>query len=440
MAVHPEHLNILSICTGGGGLDLGVELAIPGARSVVLVEREAFAVAQLVSAMEQGLLHPAPVWSDARTFDGQRWRGCVDGLIGGIPCQGHSLAGKKRGSLDERDLWSPARRIIVQARPWFVLIENVGGMLSPGDDDIAGAERVWRDLRKLGFAVEGGLFTASEVGASHERERIFILGVADAGRDQQSAGRGNVGKMCRLPEAQCGAEHRAALLGGSRAELANAYRERLEGIGPDAGAQGRPDARRQAGLRNGAALVDATRDGWREGRPEPELSERNGPATTVAGAPMVNTIGGRHDRWQDEPVRGSVERTATEGTSGRAVGPMGDAQGQGRRPMAECEPPADEADLDAHRAGAGHLFPPGPSDRENWQAALERAPELEPAFRRVADGLASRLDVARVDRLRMLGNGVVPLQAAYAVRTLATRLAGRGSAGAARLVRMMGAA
>lgn len=179
VAIRSAPLDLLSICTGGAGLDLGIGLAVPGARSVCMVEREAFAVAQLVSAMEAHLLHPAPVWSDVRTFGGRRWRGCVDGLVGGIPCQPHSLAGRKQGSLDGRDLWSPTRRIIVQARPWFVLIENVGGMLSPGDDEVAGAERVWRDLRKLGFAVEGGLFTAAEVGASHERERIFILGVAD---------------------------------------------------------------------------------------------------------------------------------------------------------------------------------------------------------------------------------------------------------------------
>lgn len=94
VALRPQSLDILSICTGGGGLDLGIELAVPSARSVCMVEREAFAVAHLVAAMQQGLLAPAPVWSDARTFDGRRWRGCVDGLIGGIPCQPHSLAGR----------------------------------------------------------------------------------------------------------------------------------------------------------------------------------------------------------------------------------------------------------------------------------------------------------------------------------------------------------
>ena len=71
MALRSE-LHTISICTGGGGLDLGLELAVPGSRAVCMVEREAFGAARLASAMEDGLLAQAPVWSDARTFNGMR--------------------------------------------------------------------------------------------------------------------------------------------------------------------------------------------------------------------------------------------------------------------------------------------------------------------------------------------------------------------------------
>lgn len=387
VALCPEHLNLISICTGGAGLDLGFELAVPSARTVCMVEREAFAVATLVSAMEQGLIHPAPVWSDARTFNGRAWRGAVDGLIGGIPCQPHSLAGKKRGQHDERDLWSTARRIIVQSKAWFVVIENVGGMLAAGSDEIAGAQRVFRDLSKLGFEVEGGLFTAAEVGASHQRERIIILGVSGVG-------------------------------------LANAYSERLEGIWSDAGTQGRADARRSAGLCDRTAMEHAESFGRREGRPEPGIwSGRH--SAPGAGQSVVDSEG--------SVGADVIDRAGATGQRVVAIDRAASRNGHGRDP---------EGDLSGQREDTTSpwlrpVFPPGPDDRDGWREILSRSPELEPAFRRVADGLAPRLDIGRVDRLRMLGNGVVPLQAAYAIRTLATRLAARGSAGATRLIRMM---
>jgi len=387
VAVCSQHLNILSICTGGAGLDLGVELAIPGARTVCMVEREAFSVATLVSAMEQGILHPAPVWSDARTFAGRAWRGAVDGLIGGIPCQPHSLAGKKRGQHDARDLWSTTRRIIVQSGTWFVLIENVGGMLAAGSDEIAGAQRVFRDLSKLGFEIEGGLFTAAEVRASHQRERIIILGVSGVG-------------------------------------LADSYGERLEGFRADAGAQRRPDARGSAGLCDGTALEHTEDFGRGKGRPEPEL--RSGRHSfACAGEPMVDTARSIGTDFIDRL-----------GAAGQRVVSIDRPTGGNRHGRSAAGDLSRERE-DATPSWLRPVFPPGPDDRGGWRDILSRSPELEPAFRRVADGLASRLDIGRVDRLRMLGNGVVPLQAAYAVRTLATRLAARGSAGAARLVRMM---
>lgn len=384
VALRPEHLNILSICTGGAGLDLGVELAVPSARTVCMVEREAFAVAQLVSAMETSLMAPAPIWSDARTFDGRVWRGAVDGLIGGIPCQPHSLAGKKGGQNDERDLWSDARRIIVQSRAWFVLIENVAGMLSAGDDEIAGAERVYRDLRKLGFEVEGGLFTASEVGASHERERIFIFAVAD--RVSQGLER------CDRREIR----QQQPPVERSGEDLVNPVSIGRSAWRNDNGS----DVRHEFGPAGQHALEHTEGFGWREGRPEPILWS-----------------------WWDAAA-----------VTGNAVANSSIARGRGISVQPRRQ---DKTGSDADWPSSSYLFPPGPNDRKNWQAALERAPELEPAFRRVADGLASRLDIARVDRIRLLGNGVVCLEAAYAFRTLITRLAARGSAGAARLVRMM---
>lgn len=361
VALRPEHLNLISICTGGFGLDLGVELAVPSARTVCMVEREAFAVAQLVSAMEAGHMASAPIWSDARTFNGRAWRGAVDGLIGGIPCQPHSLAGRKQGQNDERDLWSDARRIIVQSGAWFVLIENVSGMLSAGSDEIAGAERVCRDLHKLSFSVEGGLFTASEVGAPHQRERVFILAVADPGDE-----------------------------GLQRRELSGSFGE------------------------------------W-------DRSKALGPTAKLRGTSLDDTVRGRRAERRDDYRKHERDkpRSASEQSLGNADS------------IGECEPhdansPVTRQDAwDCSRRASLRLFPPTPSDNQRWIETLERAPELEPAFRRVADGLASRLDIARVDRLRMLGNGVVPLEAAYALRTLITRLAARGSAGAARLVRMM---
>ncbi|WP_427928641.1 DNA cytosine methyltransferase [Agrobacterium cavarae] len=396
VALRSDHLNLISICTGGFGLDLGVELAVPSARTVCMVEREAFAVAQLVSAMEAGHMASAPIWSDARTFNGRAWRGAVDGLIGGIPCQPHSLAGRKQGQNDERDLWSDARRIIVQSGAWFVLIENVSGMLSAGSDEIAGAERVCRDLHKLGFSVEGGLFTASEVGAPHQRERVFILAVAD--RDDE----------------QWRGQHQLKIGQGTRTRqqphrnsngVADANGKRLERLRSDIGEVGRADARRSSGLCDGTALVHAERSEWRP--------------HAVVGHELD-----RKDRGWSETSGGARESgQLVDDTSIARSGPI---SVQPRR--------QDEA---RRNADWPSTFPPGPGDANGWREVISRTPELEPAFRRMADGLASRLDIARVDRLRMLGNGVVPLEAAYALRTLITRLAARGSAGAARLVRMM---
>ncbi|OLP44139.1 hypothetical protein BJF95_06125 [Rhizobium oryziradicis] len=413
VAIHPNPLNIISLCTGGGGLDLAVELAIPSARTVCMVEREAFAVAQLVSAMQAGHMAPAPIWSDARTFDGRPWRGLVDGLIGGIPCQPHSLAGKRLGQEDERDLWSVARRIIVQSGAWFVLIENVRGILSSG-----GAERVWRDFQRLGFSVEGGLFTASEVGAPHERERLFVLAVADnacwRGCACSAAGSSGTWEItaggCGGHVAHSNGEHgQRAGRGwqGRRAELADGCQSLANSVGE-----------------RGTAGVSGSQQSGETGIAREPFDD--------SGIVAYTTGAGRQGR---EPT-GFVRQGRQNATVKRGGGALEDTpRHRGRKGGAVAEIRGLSSGGNIDRAG---LFPPRPHDPDGWRSALAASPQLEPAFCRVADGLATRMDIARVDRLRMLGNGVVPLEGAYALRTLCARLAARGSTGAARLVRLMG--
>lgn len=374
-------LNYLSLCTGGGGLDVGFDLVVGNARPVCYMEREAFACAHLVAAIEQGLMAPAPLWSDVTTFNGRVWRGVVDCVIGGIPCQPHSQAGKQLGEDDERDLWSDARRIIVQSGAWGVLIENVEGMLSSG-----GARRVRRDLQRLGFVVEGGLFSAAEVGATHQRNRVFILAINEQ-------------------------------------RLADADGAGLERIGADLGALGREDARQLSRLCGGATLGDANFERRGEGRAEPAFRRRlatadgTGDAMADADEPVVRGISSTGKLAVDERDASACgSALANAGAGGRD----GRENVEERRPQGRSFP---------EWTGVG-MQPPGPRDFDGWRDVLERAPQLEPAFRRMADGVAAVLDADRIDRLRMLGNGVHPLQAAYAIRTLCARLAARTGAGA----------
>jgi site-specific DNA-cytosine methylase len=180
--VDSRPFTVLSLCAGVGGLDLGVRLAEPAARTVCFVEIEAYACAILAARMAENALDPAPVWTNLRTFDGKPWRGTVDCITAGYPCQPFSVAGKQRGAEDPRHLWPDVFRVVREIRPAFCFFENVGGHLR------LGFEQVHDDLRSVGYRVKAGLFTAQEVGAPHKRERLFILAYAESAGDEREAG------------------------------------------------------------------------------------------------------------------------------------------------------------------------------------------------------------------------------------------------------------
>lgn len=145
-------------------------------RTVCYIEREPACVEVLIARMRDGSIDEAPVWNDLTTFDGRPWRGCVDCIIGGIPCQPYSVAGLGLGEADERDLWPAFLRVVREVGPRFALVENVPGLLARGLGRVVG------ELAESGYDAEWDCISASAVGAPHWRDRVWLVAYpGDAG-------------------------------------------------------------------------------------------------------------------------------------------------------------------------------------------------------------------------------------------------------------------
>lgn len=167
MIVNP--LNELALFAGAGGGILGSHLL--GWNTVCAVERDAYAAQVLAQRQNDGILKAFPIWSDITTFDGKPWKGIVDVISGGFPCQDISAAGKGTGIDGARSgLWSEMARIIGEVRPRFVFVENSPMLVSRG------LVRVISDLAEMGYDAQWSRFSASNFGAPHRRDRIWIVG------------------------------------------------------------------------------------------------------------------------------------------------------------------------------------------------------------------------------------------------------------------------
>ncbi len=164
-----ETITVLSLCAGYGGIESGLARALANPMRIVAVEVEAFALANLVAKAEEGKLAIEAMWPDLRDFPAERFRGCFDIVAAGYPCQPFSCAGLRKGTDDPRHLWPHIAAIIEAVRPVWFFGENVPGHLTIGFPE------VYRSLRTMGYKVEAGLFSAAECGAPHRRQRLFFL-------------------------------------------------------------------------------------------------------------------------------------------------------------------------------------------------------------------------------------------------------------------------
>ncbi len=179
MGITDELPTVISFCSGYGGIERGLEIAGVEHRVVAYVEIEAYAIANLVNKMESGQLDPAPIFTDLKTFPAYLFRGAVDLITGGYPCQPFSSAGARKGTDDERHLWPFIRDHIKAINPSDVFLENVQGHVS------LGLSTVISDLEEDGFKSTFGLFSAKQSGAWHERKRVFIHAHTDNSLSQR---------------------------------------------------------------------------------------------------------------------------------------------------------------------------------------------------------------------------------------------------------------
>lgn len=169
-------INHLSLCSGYEGIGSGLSRVLPNLRNIAYVEREGFPAANLVAKMEAGALASAPVHTDVKTFPFAEFRGCVDILSGGFPCQPFSNAGLRQATEDPRHLFPYIAAGIRECQPTVVFLENVEGILScrTGDGEPV-LQYVLRTLEEMGYRATAGVFSAAEVGAPHQRKRVYIL-------------------------------------------------------------------------------------------------------------------------------------------------------------------------------------------------------------------------------------------------------------------------
>ena len=363
-----KRLNTISFFTGYGGIERGIELAGEQITHIASCEIEAYSQANLIKEMEAGRLASHPIWTDAKTFPGEQFLGKVDLFTGGFPCQPFSSAGSRNADEDPRHLFPACLRAIESFRPNRILLENVAGLISAklggdGWSDPKGTPlliHVLRELERRGYKTAWGVFSASEAGAPHQRKRVFILG-----------------------------------------ELANT---------DDVGLQSRGTFR---------SLQQEGSDSKRKGSKSSQTTENNSSSRCTeelansmcegSSRPLRNTQD-ISEGWEGE-TRHSTETSISE---------------RGSEELADCNSERLEGALSSRETHSiqrseqiesitrhGHIWPTRPGQPQGRMEEFRVKPKLG----RAANGASHR-----VERLRMLGNGVVPQTAAIAWKVLNERL------------------
>jgi len=391
-----QHIRHLSLCSGYEGIGIGIRRVLPNVREVAYVEIEAYAIANLVAKMEEGKIPPTPVFSNLKEFPFRKFRGCVDILSGGFPCQPFSGAGKRKGTEDPRHIFPYILEGIRECRPSVIFLENVEGIIScKTTDGESVLKYVLRSLEELGYQATAGVFSASEVGAPHQRKRVFIMGYSKHNGHLTSTIRRSLEEASK--HITQGQKETCELEGTNRSK----------GSG-DIQARELADSNTCRGVRRDAVEADT------RGQVGEHSTEGSNSYAELADSNSERPQGFRSDS-NTEGWEGQIER-AVRLCYRETVWPA--CQNQEQYDWEE-----------SRTVGNSVSERPQGTPRKEQQAeedhsTSEQSKQAQSVMGRAVDGASRQVDsiANRVDRLRLLGNGVVNQVAAKAFITLAERL------------------
>ena len=205
-------MKVLDLFSGIGGFSLGLERA--GMSTVAMCEKDPYCRKILAKHWPDLTIH-----EDIRNLDGKRYRNSIDLVCGGFPCQPFSVAGKRKGTNDDRHLWPEMLRVIKESRPRWVIGENVFGFINMALDDVQA------DLEREHYEVRKFVLPAVAVDAKHRRDRIILIAYSNSPAvwdrtERQAQGRDNLqaGRKTITPN------------DGTAQSLADTQSERVQGL------------------------------------------------------------------------------------------------------------------------------------------------------------------------------------------------------------------
>jgi len=356
-------LTVGSLFSGIGGLDLGLERA--GMEVIWQSEIDPYACKVLAKHWPEVVNH-----GNIKEINWQEVKR-PDVICGGYPCQPFSTAGKRRGEEDPRHLWPWVRTAISELRPRYAILENVRGHLSMGGLSVIG------ELASIGYDAEWRVVSAASVGANHRRDRIIIVAYPNNSRPhREEVNSADTGLNALSGLGRCSPNVANSDNSGDRTSRSSAYGNWQEAK------QKREVLTQSRSCGCSATLADTNGGRCQQCKPETEPIQR---ISCSCERNMANTNGSSRQQQQERQVQ---KPNAGRCSSCQPV-PNDERIGYGQHGIT----------TDAGQENSGRLFDRGrETGYDGWQWW-----QTEPDVGRVAHGVPSR-----VDRLRGLGNAVVP--------------------------------